>query len=52
LVPRVEWHWGKVYPRVDFIATNLSRPAERVLAFYNRRRAAENWIKEGKNGIY
>jgi hypothetical protein len=31
--------------------TNLSRPAERVVAFYNRRGTAEQWIKEGKNAI-
>jgi hypothetical protein len=32
-----------------FIVTNLSRPAERVVAFYNGRGTAEQWIKEGKN---
>ena len=31
--------------------TNLSRPAERVVAFYNQRGTAEQWIKEGKNTI-
>jgi hypothetical protein len=25
-----------------------ARPAERVVAFYNQRRTAEQWIKEGK----
>jgi hypothetical protein len=35
--------------RVGFIVTNLSRPAERVVAFYNGRGTAEQWIKEGKN---
>ena len=34
-----------------FIVTNLSRPAERVVAFYNQRGTAEQWIKEGKNAI-
>ncbi|GAB6051893.1 hypothetical protein JCM17960_08680 [Magnetospira thiophila] len=29
--------------------TNLSRPAERVVALYNQRGTAEQWIKEGKN---
>ncbi len=38
-------------PRVGFIVTNLSRPAERVAAFYNKRGTAEQWIKEGKNAI-
>ena len=38
-------------PRVGFIVTNLGRPAERVVAFYNQRGTAEQWIKEGKNAI-
>ena len=35
-------------PRVGFIVTNLTRPAERVVAFYNKRGTCEQWIKEGK----
>jgi hypothetical protein len=31
--------------------TNLTRPAERVIAFYNQRGAVEQWIKEGKGAI-
>ena len=34
VVAKVEWHPGELYPRVGFIVTNLSRPAERVVAFY------------------
>jgi hypothetical protein len=30
---------------------NLSRPAKRVVRFYNQRGTAEQWIKEGKNAI-
>ena len=51
VVAKVEWHPGELYPRVGFIVTNLSRPAERVVAFYNHRGTAEQWIKEGKNAI-
>jgi hypothetical protein len=51
VVAKVEWHPGELYPRVGFIVTNLSRPAERVVAFYNRRGTAEQWIKEGKKAI-
>jgi hypothetical protein len=51
VVAKVEWHPGELYPRVGFIVTNLSRPAERVVAFYNRRGTAEQWIKEGKNAL-
>ena len=31
--------------------TNLSRPAERVVAFYNKRGTCEQWIKEAKGAI-
>ena len=51
VVAKVEWHPGELYPRVGFIVTNLSRPAERVVAFYNQRGTAEQHIKEGKNAI-
>jgi hypothetical protein len=30
-----EWHPGELYPWVGFIVTNMSRPAENVVAFYN-----------------
>ena len=33
------------------IVTNLSRPAERIVAFYNQRGTCEQWIKEGKGAI-
>jgi hypothetical protein len=51
VVAKVEWHPGELYPRVGFIITNLSRPAKRVVGFYNQRGTAEQWIKEGKNAI-
>ena len=51
VVAKVEWHPGELYPRVGFIVTNLARPAERVVAFYNQRGTAEQYIKEGKGAI-
>jgi Transposase DDE domain group 1 len=51
VVAKVEWHPGELYPRVGFIVTDLARPAERVVAFYNQRGTAENWIKEGEGAI-
>jgi hypothetical protein len=30
---------------------NPARPAERVVAFYNQRSTAEQWIKEGKGAV-
>jgi Transposase DDE domain group 1 len=51
VVAKVEWYPGELYPRVGFVVTNLSRPAERVVAFYNQRGTAEQCIREGKNAI-
>jgi Transposase DDE domain group 1 len=48
VVAKVEWHQGELYPRVGFIVTNLTRPAARIIKFYNGRGTAEQWIKEGK----
>ena len=51
MVAKVEWLPGELCLRVGFIVTNLSRPAERVVAFYNHRGTAEQYIKEGKYAI-
>src|SRR6266852_5155377 len=51
VIAKVEWHPGELIPRVGFIVTNMSRPAERVVAFYNKRGTCEQWIKEGKGAI-
>jgi len=51
VVAKIEWHPGELYPRVGFIVTNLSRPPERVVTFYNQRGKAEQYIKEGKHAI-
>jgi len=51
VVAKVEWHPGELCPRVGFIVTNLARPAERIVAFYNHRGTCEQWIKQGKGAI-
>ena len=51
LVAKVEWHPGELFPRVGFIATNLTRHAPNVVRFYNGRGTAEQWIKEGKYAL-
>jgi hypothetical protein len=51
VVAKVAWHQGELYPRVGFIITNLRRPAERVVKFYNGRGTAEQWIREGKAAL-
>jgi hypothetical protein len=50
VVAKVEWHPGELYPRVGFIVTNLARPAERVVAFYNHRGTCEQYIKVHQRG--
>jgi hypothetical protein len=47
VVAKVEWHPDELYPRVGFIVTNLARPAERVVAFYNQRGTAEQKARMG-----
>jgi Transposase DDE domain group 1 len=39
VVAKVEWHPGELYPRVGFIVTNMSRPAENV-----GRQLVRSWI--------
>ena len=51
VVAKVAWYPGELFPRVGFIVTNLGRPAERVVAFYNQRGTAEQWIKEGNSAV-
>jgi hypothetical protein len=51
VVAKVEWHQGELCPRVGFLVTNLTRPAERISKFYNGRGTAEQWIKEGKQAL-
>ena len=41
VVAKVEWPQSELDPRVGFIVTNLTRPAERVVKFYNGRGTAE-----------
>ena len=51
VVAKIEWHKGELFPQVGFIVTNLRRRSWRVVAFYNGRGTAEQWIKEGKNAV-
>jgi Transposase DDE domain group 1 len=44
--------FGRTLPaRRLYIVTNLARPAENVVGFYNKRGTCEQWIKEGKGAI-
>jgi hypothetical protein len=51
VIAKVEWHPGELDPRVGFIVTNMARPADNIVAFYNKRGRCEQWIKEGKGAI-
>jgi hypothetical protein len=51
VVAKVEHHAGELFPRVGFIASNISLPSRAVVRFYNKRGTAEQWIKEGKQAV-
>ena len=51
IVAKVEWHREELLPRVGFIVTNIWKPPEDVVRFYNGRGTAEQWIKEGKYAL-
>jgi hypothetical protein len=51
VVAKVEFHLGELFPRVGFIVTNLGTDSRAVVRFYNKRGAAEQWIKEGKKAV-
>ena len=51
VIAKVEWHPGELYPSAGFIVTNMSRPAENVVAFYKKRGMCEQWSKEGNGAI-
>ncbi len=51
VVAKVEFHFGELFPRVGFIVTNLATDNRAVVRFYNKRGAAEQWIKEGKQAV-
>jgi hypothetical protein len=48
VIAKVEHPLGELLPRVGFIVTTLTRTNRAVVHFYNQRRTAEQWIKEGK----
>ena len=45
VVAKVEHHPGELFPRRNFIVTNLTLPSRAVVRFYNKRGTAEQWIK-------
>ena len=51
VVAKIEWHAGELFPRVNFIVTNLRWKSSNVVKFYNKRGTAEQWIKEGKYAL-
>ena len=51
MIAKVEWHRGELFPRVGFIVTHMSAPAQGVVHYSNGRGTAEQWIKEGKYAL-
>ena len=52
VVAQVEHHTGELFPRDNFIVTNLTLPSRSVVRFYNQRGTAEQWIKEGQQATH
>jgi hypothetical protein len=50
VIAKVEWHPGELYPRVGFIVTNMSRPAERVVASVGRAKSGSRKVKARSSG--
>jgi hypothetical protein len=48
VIAKVEWHPGELYPRVGFIVTNMSRPAERVVDLQQARHCQA--VDQGRQG--
>jgi len=51
VVAKIEWHFGELLPRYNFVVTNSRLPAAKVVKVYNGRANIENRIKEGKNTL-
>ena len=51
VIAKIEWHAGELFPRVNFVVTNLRWKSSNVAKFYNKRGTAEQWIKEGKYAL-
>ena len=51
VVAKIEWHAGELFPRINFIVTNLRWKSSNVVKFYNKRGTSEQWIKEGKYAL-
>jgi Transposase DDE domain group 1 len=51
VVAKIEWHRGKLFPRIGFVVTNSRLLSGKVLRVYNGRGDMENRIKEGKNTL-
>ncbi len=51
VIGKIEWHQGELFPRVNFVVTNLNWAAKGVVRFYNQRGTAEQWIMEGKQAV-
>jgi len=51
VIGKIQWHQSELFPRVNFVVTNLTWSPKKVVAFYNKRGLAEQWIKEGKYAV-
>ena len=47
----IEWHRGKLFPRINFVGTNSQLSVGKVIKVYNGQGDVKNRIKEGKNTL-
>ena len=51
VVAKVKWYPGELFPRVDFVVTNVPMDHDWIINFNNQPGAAEQHFKEGKQAI-
>ena len=51
MIAKIDWHAGELFPRVNFVVTNLRWKSSNVVRFYNQCGTAEQWFKEGKYAL-
>ena len=51
VVAKVVFHFAKLFPRVEFIVTNLRRDSRAVARYYNQQETADQCIKSRRLGL-
>jgi hypothetical protein len=51
VMAKLEFHFGELFRHAGFNFTNLTGASRAIVHFYNQRRKAEHWIKEGRPAV-